>query len=275
MISIVILTFNEAINIERCLKSVDWSDDILVIDSGSTDATCSLAERMGARVLVRHFDNFANQRNFALDQGELKNEWVLHLDADEVVTPELKQEMLRIAQCTEGKPGYRVSSRLMLMGQWLKHSGTYPTYQVRFGSRDRLRFQMWGHGQRETLRPDEVGTLQSDLIHHNFSHGISEWLTKHARYAKDEARAAIESRSKHRWRDLLQTMDQVERRRVLKSLSHSIPLRPVARFIYVYLVRRGFLDGRAGLRYALLMSVYQWSIDMNMIEILQHDEENA
>ena len=93
MISVVILTQDEIINIERCLASVAWSDDVLVIDSGSTDGTVDAATRLGARVLHRPFDNFANQRNFALDEGQLKYEWVLHLDADEEVSPELDSEM--------------------------------------------------------------------------------------------------------------------------------------------------------------------------------------
>ena len=266
MISIVVLTHNEVGNIERCLASVAWSDDILVIDSGSTDGTIEQAEKLGARVLHRPFDNFADQRNFAPDHGGLKHPWVLHLDADEVVTTELQREMQQIAAGSQGKPGYRVPSRLMMMGRWLKHSGMYPSYQVRFGSRERLRFHMAGHGQRELLAPDEVGTMKGDLIHYNFSKGISDWLGKHARYARDEAANALRGGETYRWRDLLRNTDKVERRRMLKGLSHGIPMRPFARFVYVYLLRMGFLDGRAGFRYAMLIAIYQWAIDMNMIE---------
>lgn len=265
MISVVVLTHNEAINIERCLASVAWSDDILVMDSGSTDGTQDLASARGARVVTRAWDNFAGQRNFALDHGALRHPWVLHIDADEVVSDELRTEMLAIAGGAGLKPAYRVPFRLMMMGAWLRHSGMYPTYQVRFGLRDRLRFRMAGHGQRETLAPDELGTLKGDLIHYNFSKGISDWLAKHARYAKDEAAAAMEGN--HHWRDLLGTSDKVERRRILKGLSHRIPMRPLARFLYVYVMRAGFLDGRAGWRYAKLMATYQWAIDMNMAEI--------
>ena len=271
MISIVILTHNEIVNIERCLASVAWSDDILVIDSGSTDGTPELAEKLGARILFRPFDNFANQRNFALDVGELKYEWVLHLDADEDVTPALAAEMWQIASNGNGRPGYLVPSRLMLLGQWLKHSGMYPSYQVRFGKRDCLRFHMVGHGQRESLEPAEVGTLSGDLIHYNFSKGISEWLTKHARYARDEALLAVSSTGQLVWADLLQSEDRVKRRRSLKQLGQMMPLRPMARFSYVYFVRMGFLDGRAGFRYALLMATYQWMIDLNTIELQQQN----
>lgn len=266
MISVVVLTHNEAINIERCLKSVAWSDDVLVIDSGSTDETCELARKLGARLLHRPFDNFAAQRNFALDHGEMRHGMVLHLDADEEVSADLRAEMTRLASDAKGLAGYRIPSRLMFMGRWLKHSGMYPSFQVRFGSRDRLRFCMVGHGQREVLAPIEVGTLRGHLIHHNFSKGISDWLAKHARYARDEAAGALRDGTGYRWRDLLASADRVEHRRVLKGLSYRLPLRPFARFMYVYFFRRGFLDGRAGFRYALLMAVYQWVIDINMDE---------
>ena len=273
MISVVVLTQDEAHNIERCLASVAFSDDVLVVDSGSTDGTQALAERMGARVVHRTWDHFAGQRNHALDQGALRNRWVLHLDADEVVTPELRDEMMAIARRDDGLPGYRVPSRLMMMDAWLKHSGMYPTYQVRFGTREGLRFQMVGHGQRETLDPTQVGTLRGDLIHYNFSKGISDWIAKHARYARAEAAAALAGGERRRWRDLLGISDKVERRRILKDLAQRLPMRPLARFVYVYFVRCGFLDGRAGLRYAMLLATYQWAIDMNMAEMRLQQRE--
>jgi hypothetical protein len=167
------------------------------------------------------------------------------------------------------KPAWRVPSRLMLLGQWLRRSGMYPAYQVRFGLRDRLRFTMVGHGQRETLSPQDLGNFSGHLVHHNFSKGISDWLAKHARYARDEARVALAVRGTAQWSDLLRARDGVERRRALKALSHRLPARPLLRFLYVYGVRRGFLDGRAGLRYALLMAAYQWAIDLNTIELRQ------
>jgi glycosyltransferase involved in cell wall biosynthesis len=267
MISVVVLTHNEAINVARCLESIAWSDDVLVIDSGSTDGTPELASKAGARVMHRPFDSFAGQRNFALDHGALKYPWVLHLDCDETVTPELRAEMESIARANSGKPGYRVPSRLMMMDSWLKHSGMYPSYQVRFGSRERLRFKMVGHGQRETLEPAELGTMQGDLIHYNFSKGLSDWLAKHARYARDEAAAAMSGESSYRWSDLLHAGDKVERRRILKGLSQRLPMRPFLRFVYVYFRRMGFLDGRGGWRYARLIASYQRAIDMNMAEL--------
>ena len=109
MISVLILTFNEEANLPRCLKSVAWSDDVLVVDSFSTDRTVEIAKKFGARVLEREFDHFAGQRNFGLDMGELRHDWVLHLDADEVVTEALRDEMIAVRQGSYH--AYRVPSR--------------------------------------------------------------------------------------------------------------------------------------------------------------------
>jgi glycosyltransferase involved in cell wall biosynthesis len=275
MISVVVLTQDEAANIARCLASIGWCDDVLVVDSGSTDGTQALAEKAGARVIHREWDHFAGQRNHALDHGNLRHKWVLHLDADEVVTAELRDEMMAIARRDDGLPGYRVPSRLMMRDGWLKHSGMYPTYQVRFGSREALRFRMVGHGQREVLEPHQVGTLRGDLIHYNFSKGISDWLAKHARYARAEAAAVVAGAPRRRWSEFFAARDTVERRRILKDLAQRLPMRPLARFVYVYFVRRGFLDGRAGLRYATLLAIYQWAIDTNVAEMRQQAGEKT
>src|SRR6202008_2689873 len=149
MISVVVLTRNESVNIERALASVAWSDDVLVVDSGSIDGTQGLAEKMGARGMFRPWDRFAGQRNFAMEHGALRHRWVLHLDADEVVTPELREELASIARAVDPQPVYRVPSRLMFRDRWLRHAGMYPAYQVRFGHADALRFVDHGHGQRE------------------------------------------------------------------------------------------------------------------------------
>jgi glycosyltransferase involved in cell wall biosynthesis len=140
MISVVILTLNEAGSLQRSLDSVAWSDDVLVVDSGSSDDTVAIARAAGARVLVRAFDSFAGQRNFAMDTGAFRHRWVLHLDADEVVTPALREELLVLAASTDAAyPVYRLPSRLIFMGRWLRHAGMYPAYQVRFGRAEALR----------------------------------------------------------------------------------------------------------------------------------------
>jgi len=267
MISVVILTLNEADNLPRCLDSIRWCDDVLIMDSGSTDDTAAIAQAAGARVLTRAFDTFANQRNHAMEQGALKYPWVLHLDADEVVTPELRGELQALAAAAGAThPVYRVPSKLIFMGRWLRYSGMYPAYQVRFGRREQLRFVEHGHGQRESLPPDQVGTVAAPFDHYNFSKGINDWFARHLRYARAEAEQALaERRESLRLSDLFGG-HPTQRRRALKRLANRLPFRPTLRFVYAYVVRRGFLDGRAGFRYARMLGIYQYFIDLNMLE---------
>ena len=269
-VSVLLLTFNEAKTLPRCLAALDWCDDILVLDSGSTDGTVEIAERAGARVVQRPFDNFAAQRNFGLKAGAFRHDWVLHLDADEVVTPTFRDRLLAL-EPSAGIDAYRVPSKLMLHETWLRYAGMYPTYQVRLGHRDRLRFKQVGHGQREDLPLEQVGTFDEPYLHYNFSHGLASWLRKHVRYAEDEAellartrRGAAESL------DRLSGGDATSRRRALKRLANYLPLalRPAARFFYILVWRRGLLDGRHGLLYALMLSIYEGMIGVLATEKL-------
>jgi glycosyltransferase involved in cell wall biosynthesis len=267
MISVLILAFNEEQNIVACLDSVRWCDDVLVVDSFSTDRTVELALSGGARVLQHRFLNFADQRNFGLIQGNLKHPWVMHLDADELVTQELKDQMLAIIPHTQ-KEAFQMPSRLMFQGKWLKHSGLYPWYQVRLGKKSSLSFVQVGHGQRETLPPDRVGTLESPLLHYSFSKGIHEWVEKHNRYSTAEALHFVEvgADSSIDWRSILMSGNRTVRRRALKHLFFHLPFRPTLRFLYMYCYKLGFLDGRAGLTYCRLLAFYEYLIILKIWE---------
>ena len=264
-VSCLILTFNEAANIKLCLKALNWCDDILVLDSGSTDATVEIARSHGARILLRPFDDFARQRNFGLDEGEFRNEWVLHLDADEIVTPEFTASLKALAT----KPGidaYRIPSKTMLFGRWLKYAGMYPVYQVRLGHHDRLRFIQVGHGQREDLPVERVAVFDQPYLHYSFSQGLFGWLNKHVRYARDEAAFILEAR-KGAGQEIVGT-DATSRRREAKAKAAHLPvvLRPLLRFLYVYGYKQGFRDGRAGFAYAFMLSVYEGMIAIFVME---------
>lgn len=267
-ISILLLTLNEEANLPACLASVAWSDDIVALDSYSQDATVTIAEQAGARVHQRVFDNFAGQRNHALDHIDFKHDWILHLDADEIVTPELRAEMLQAID-DDRFDAYRVPSKMMFFGQWLRYSGLYPSYQVRLGHRQRFRFKQVGHGQREDLDPDRVGTLTHPYLHYSFSKGLTDWFEKHNRYASDEARETLRLLAGRQGIDWLGlwSSDPTRRRRALKALSSRLPFRPSLRFLYMYVLRRGFLDGRAGLTYCRLLSIYEYLIVLKTREL--------
>ena len=263
-LSVVILTHNEEHNLPRCLGAIQWCSDVVVMDDFSTDRTVGVAKSFGARVVQRAFDNFACQRNFALENLSFKHEWVLHLDADEVMTPELRREI------EETLPGsaydaFRVPSKMMFEGKWLKHAATYPVYQVRIGRKSALRFIQVGHGQRERLEPERIGTLREAYLHYPFSKGLKAWLEKHDRYSTKEAEEALALRKAGRTSlQRLLSADTTARRRALKELSVWLPMRPALRFLYLLVLRRGFLDGRPGFAYCRLMAHYERLIVQKM-----------
>jgi glycosyltransferase involved in cell wall biosynthesis len=266
-ISVLILTRDEEVNIGDCLDSVAWADDIVVLDSGSTDRTVDIARKKGARILHRPFDNFAAQRNFGIDHGEFEHEWILHLDADERVPKAMREEIEREISRTE-KDAFHVASKLMFNGRWLKHAGMFPVYQVRLGKRDALRFIQVGHGQREDLSPERLGTLEVPLVHEAFLKGLDSWRKRHERYAREEAAAAVASlRCSHIPLSGLLSRDRVARRRAAKQISWRLPGRPALRFFYMYLLRAGFLDGAAGFHYCRLLVEYERMTDKKIREL--------
>ena len=274
MISVIVLTHNEETNIGRCLDSVSWSDDILVVDSFSEDRTVEISKRHGARVIQRAFADFSSQRNFASEQGNLKHEWVLHLDADEIVTPELSAELQRAM--FGDKDAYRVSSKLIFCGKFLRHAGLFPWYQVRFGRKQAVRFKQVGHGQRETLDPGRIGTLKSSLLHFNFSKGLGDWIEKHNRYSTDEARQNVYGHADDNVRMLdLFGIAPDRRRRAAKKIFSRLPCRATIRFIYMYLLRGGILDGKAGFTYCRLLAWYERLIVWKEREIRAHARGKA
>ena len=260
-LSVLILTLNEEVNIAACLDSVAWCDDVVVLDSGSTDRTLEIVRTRGARILQRSFDDFASQRNYGIENGAFIHDWIFHLDADERIPYALRDELVRRLPQTD-KDAFRVASKLMFRGQWLKHAGMFPVYQVRLGRRHALQFMQVGHGQREMLPPEHVGTLEEPLIHDAFAKGLEPWRLRHERYAQEEAEAAVAHLHSGRvpWSGIL-SRDHVERRRAAKQISWHLPGRPVLRFLYMYLLRGGLLDGAPGWRYCRLLAEYERMTD--------------
>ena len=266
MFSILILTYNEEVNLPGCLDSVAWSDDIVVLDSGSSDRTVDIARERGCRVYTRPFDDFAGQRNYGISEIAFENEWVFHLDADEHFTPKLRDECERAVR-EDALSGYLVPSKMMLWGTWLRHAAAYPVYQMRFHKLGELSFLQFGHGQRESESRRGIGTMAEPYEHHSFGKGLTEWFARHNRYSTEEARETVARLSEPIvWKDLI-VRDSLRRRRALKTLSFHLPGRSLWKFGYLYVVRLGFLDGRAGLAYCLMQAVYEQMISLKVAEL--------
>ncbi len=266
--SVVILTLNERVNIDACLASCAWSDDVHVLDSGSTDGTGERALELGAKVWHNPFASFGQQRNWAIDNIPTKHDWVFHLDADERFTLPLVQQMDRAIRDGTPHAGFYLPNQMILMGQWIKHCSAYPAYQVRFFHKDRLRFTDSGHGQREATT-GTLGTLTTPYVHHNFSKGLAEWLERHNRYSSKEAAQVIEELN--RPLGLGTVLDGLlvggmERRRTLKRVFARLPMRSAIRFWFALTVQGGILDGRAGLSYARLLGIYEQMIAVKVRE---------
>jgi glycosyltransferase involved in cell wall biosynthesis len=254
MYSVVILTLNEEVALPACLASLAGCDDIVVLDSGSSDRTAGLARAAGARVFTRPFDTFAGQRNHAQRSIEFRHPWVFHLDADERMTPGLDAEC-RSAAARSDLDGFRVAPKMIFEGRWVPHCTDYPAYQARFVQAPRFEFVQVGHGQRES--PAMVlENLREGYLHDMSVYGVDAWIAKHRRYARDEARAQVGESADDSWARLF-SPNRLTRRRALKRLSFGMPFRPALRFAYQYGLRLGVLDGAPGLRYCLLLARYE------------------
>lgn len=265
MFSLLILTKNEEKNLSACLESVAWCDDIVVLDSISTDKTCDLARRFGSRVFVRAFDNFSSQRNYALDEIKFRHPWVFHLDADERFNEELRAECERVIAADQHS-GYFVPNRIIFLGRWIRHCTQYPHPQVRLLKVGEIRFTKSGHGQREDQAKRGTGSIGTPYDHHNFSKGISEWVEKHNSYSDEEAAAACSTEPGlvTRWTDCFRV--GIEGRRAMKVIHRRLPLRWVAKFLYLYFFKRGFLDGYPGFAYCVLQGFYDFLISVKIRE---------
>lgn len=270
-VSILILTLNEEMNVPDCLQSVRWSDDIVVLDSFSSDRTVEVAEARGARVVQRKFDNWSAHQNWALEHISFKYPWVFYIDADERMTPALADEIRAIAEDPRrSEVAFYCGRRNMFMGKWIKHAMP-PGSIMRFFKPSSIRFE-------RLVNPTPVingphGYLRGQLLHYNFSKGLTEWLDKHNKYSLMEAMQGLKERaSSSPDAGSVFSRDSAVRRKALKALSFRMPLRPLLKFVYLYVVNRGFLDGRAGLTYCVLQSIYEYMIVIKMQEIQRREK---
>jgi len=275
MISVLIPTKNEVQDLPGCLNSVAWSDDIHVYDSGSTDSTVKLAKSMAAQVTGRSYapgqpafggDESAH-KNWALQRIHFRYPWVLHLDADERVTPDLAASIRRVVENPGNNVAFRIQRRDFLHGRWLKHVQASPFY-LRLFRPGKMRYERLINPV--SIPDGPVGQLGGYLDHFPFSKGMRHWLDRHNSYSTLEAQQIIMNRASHSSFSLKQALlakDFNNRRFHQKELFYHLPARPLIKFLLLYFGKRGFLDGDAGMTYALLQSFYEYMIVLKTREL--------
>jgi glycosyltransferase involved in cell wall biosynthesis len=259
-ISVVVLSHNEAGNLQRCLRALRGCAEVVVVDDGSTDDSQRLAVDCGARVVEHPFVSFADQRNWAMESAGLQQAWVLHLDADEVASPALLEEIReQLAAMPVDAVGW-IARKVMLDNQWLRFSADYPVAVPRLLHMLGPRYIMRGHGDVLDRESARAVHLKEPMLHYNFSKGWADWRARHLRYAASEARRIQAGLTPVSLRALFAS-HRATRRAALRALSYRLPGRPTLRFLYAYVFRMGFLDGKAGFRFSLAMASYERMID--------------
>lgn len=249
----IVLTQDEAINITPCLQAMARIDDIVIVDSGSADDTLDLARsvRPDARLFHHPFQDFGDQRNWALDCTEPRHPWILFVDADEYCDPELLDEIAAFLRDPGPLVGGFIAGRNYFLGRWLKYSTLYPSYQLRLLKHGQVRYRKEGHGQREVTE-GPLHYFKAGWRHEGLSKGVAQWIARHNRYSSEEVDLLLNLQAQPlAWPDLF-GRDPIARRRVLKQLAVKLPFQPLTHFLYSYVVRGGFLDGYPGLLYCLL-----------------------
>ena len=274
-VSVMIMTLNEENNLPGALRSLTWCDDVVVFDSYSTDRTTEIAAEMGARVVQRKFDSFGPHQTWGLKEIDYKHRWVFMLDADERMTDGLRAEIEGIAakweasEHTEEKDpvAYYCCRRNFFRGKWIKHAMP-PGNNMRFFQPHLIRFEREVH--QVPVVDGEIGYMKGMFDHFNFSKGIGEWIIRHNRYAEMESHENIRARKESPVRFMnLFSRDRNTRRLEMKNISLRLPMRPLIKFGYMYVLKGGFLDGKAGWTYCKLQAMYEYMIVLKVRELNQ------
>lgn len=263
-VSVIVPVKNEAENLKRCLPALAWADEIFVVDSASTDATAAVAESFGARVAQFRFNGvYPKKKNWALENLPLRNEWVLIVDADEVVVPELAREIVeRIA--TDEADGYYLNMKYFFLGKRIRRCGYAEAWNLRLFKHRLGRYERAPAAPGSTAGDNEahehvelegrVLRLKNELDHFAYP-TISSWLEKHDRYSTWEA----EQYERFLRDPIPKSIGKGKRfKRMLKKVYLRTPCSPLIRFLYAYIIRLGFLDGAPGLAFCSLLAFYDF-----------------
>lgn len=279
-VSVLIPAKNEEANLPACLTSLGRADEIFVVDSQSSDRSVEIATSFGAQVVQFQFNGrWPKKKNWSLENLPFRHEWVLIVDCDERITPELWDE-IAVAIQQPDYDGYYLNRRVFFLGKWIRYGGKYPDWNLRLFRHQKGRYEnlnteeIRNTGDNEVhehvILQGQVGYLKQDMLHEDFR-DIYHWLERHNRYSNWEARVYL---------NLLEGKDEkgktiganfwgdaVQRKRFLKTIWVRLPFKPLLRFILFYILRLGFLDGRAGYIYGRLLSQYEYQIGVKLYEL--------
>ncbi len=282
-VSVIVPVKNEAENLRRCLPALAWADEVFVVDSQSQDSTADVARRLGAEVVQFQFNGvYPKKKNWALDNLAFRNDWVLIVDADEVVVPDLALEIARRTSADEAD-GFYLNMKYYFLGRRIKHCGYAEAWNLRLFKHRLGRYEKMpvspgaATGDNEAHEHVELlGTalrLKHELDHHAYP-TVSIWVEKHNRYARWEA----EMYDRFLSEPIPRSIGSGKRfKRLLKKVYLRLPMRPLVRFMYAYVVRLGFLDGKPGLAFCGLLAFYDFLAWANVYErrISRQDLENV
>lgn len=268
--SIIIPTLNEEVNIADCIEALSFSDDIVVYDSFSTDRTLEIARQFpNVRIVQRAFDTEPKHRNWALENIEFKHRWIYSSDADERMPPQLRNEIMRVCNDPrEPHQAYRLRFKNMFMGRWIRRGGIYPVWVIRLFKADAIRYEDRSVNPHPCVK-GELGDLEHHFIHYSFNKGLLPWFYKHNKYSDGEAAEAVKVVGNATFTSKVAQLNSKEKgvaRRAFKDMSFFLRFRGFVRFFYMYLIKLAILDGRAGFHYACMISMYEYWIELKMVE---------
>ena len=277
-LTVVVLTYNEEQNLPACLESLaGWTEEIIVLDSGSTDRTQEIAKQYDVRLVEHYFETHTKQWNWALCNLPISTEWVLGLDADQSVTPDLRGELVQLFNQEKGRlaavDGFYVKRKHIFRGRWIRRGGLYPKYLLKLFRPDRAQMDEHDLVDHHFHVTGNVAKLRYDIIEQNRKdEDIAVWIDKHNRYAALHAREELIRRSNGGSWPIRPAFFGSPDQRILwlKQRWYRLPLyiRPTLYFFHRYFLRLGFLDGKQGFIFHFLHAFwYRLLVDVNLDEL--------